>query len=177
VTELEYQEVKVENRLALVGGVTAALALVLFVVGVRQVSQQQFPERPDLNKTPGVAASLPIEAVCASSAIPKIPAAVRKSVFDRYGIDRPDPESYQLDLLIPAGLGGTNDPRNLWPQPMGRIEWNAHVKDALEVRLRQLVCDHALPLEDAREAISRNWIGAYQEYFHTRLPLSVHQHQ
>jgi len=168
--------VKVENRLALVGGVTASITLVLLVVGIGQVTRQQFPERPDPNKTPGAAVSLPVDAVCSSSAVPEISAAVRKSVFDHYGIDRPNAAPYQLDLLIPAGLGGTADPRNLWPQPMDRIEWNAGVKDALEVRLREMVCDHSLPLEEARKAISEDWIAAYQEYFHVRLPLSIHQH-
>jgi hypothetical protein len=33
--------------------------------------------------------------------------------------------AYELDHLIPLELGGSNDLRNLWPQPF-EGEWNAH---------------------------------------------------
>jgi len=167
--------VRTENRLALFGGSTALLTLILFIVGVRQVTRQQNPERPDPRKTPGLAVPVTVAEVCASRSEPAIPQDVRKSVFDHYGIDRPKPEDYELDLLIPAALGGTNDPRNLWPQPIGHIEWNARIKNALEEHLRELVCDRQVPVEEAQAALSKDWIAAYQKYFHVRLPLSRHQ--
>ena len=97
---------KVENRLALVGGLTALLTLVLFIKGVREVTQQTYPERPNLVKTPGVADPLPVQTICAGLTAPAIPEKLRKSVFDHYGIDRPKAVDYELDLLIPASLGG-----------------------------------------------------------------------
>jgi hypothetical protein len=38
------------------------------------------------------------------------------------------------------------------------------MKDRLERRLHVLVCDRALELRDAQEAIARDWIAAYQKY-------------
>jgi len=52
--------------------------------------------------------------------------------------------------------------------------WNAEVKDALEVRLRQMVCDGSLDLAEAQREIAADWIGAYKKYFHTDKPLSEH---
>jgi hypothetical protein len=44
-----------------------------------------------------------------------------------------------------------------WPGP-------AHRKDALENRLNEMVCDHAITLAAAQQAIARNWIKAYARY-------------
>jgi hypothetical protein len=46
------------------------------------------------------------------------------------------------------------------------------VKDALENRLRDMVCDGSLDLTEAQVEISSNWIAAYKKYFHTDKPLS-----
>jgi hypothetical protein len=45
--------------------------------------------------------------------------------------------------------------------------WNAHVKDALEERLHQLVCDGELDLPTAQRAIATDWITAYKKYLGT----------
>jgi hypothetical protein len=169
--------VLVENRLALVGVVTAAVAVVFFVVGVREVTRQQFPERPDLSKTPGVAETLPMDVLCSPRPALEVPAAVRKSVFDHYGIDRPKAEDYELDFLIPSSLGGTADPKNLWAEPLKRLEWNAHIKNALEQHLHEQVCNGTIPLDEAQKALTKDWIAAYQQYFHVRLPLTKHLHR
>ncbi len=165
----------VENRLAVVGVVFAVLTLALFVEGVREVSRQQFRERPDPDLTPGQADTLSVDDVCPDRHVPQVAASIRKSVFDRYGIDRPSPENYELDFLTPPNLGGAADTRNLWPQPLKPIEWNAHIKDALEKRLHELVCSRTIPLTEAQNALTTDWIAAYQQYFHARLPLTVHR--
>jgi hypothetical protein len=48
------------------------------------------------------------------------------------------------------------------------------VKDALEDRLREMVCDGTLDLSEAQREIAGNWIGAYKKYFHTDRPLAEH---
>jgi hypothetical protein len=60
----------------------------------------------------------------------------------------------------------------LWPQSYTATVWNAHVKDALEDRLRDLVCDGQLDLATAQREIAANWVEAYKKYFHTDRPLS-----
>ena len=76
-----------------------------------------------------------------------------------------------MDYLITPALGGADDIRNLWPQPYAAPVWNARVKDALEYRLRDMVCDGGIELGEAQREIATNWIAAYKKYFHTEEPL------
>jgi hypothetical protein len=48
------------------------------------------------------------------------------------------------------------------------------VKDALEDRLREMVCGGRLDLMEAQHEIAGNWIEAYKKYFHTDHPLPEH---
>jgi len=70
-------------------------------------------------------------------------------------------------------LGGSDDIRNLWPQSYSSTVWNAHVKDALEDRLRAMVCAGSLDLEVAQRDLSQDWIAAYRKYFHTDHPIAT----
>jgi len=69
---------------------------------------------------------------------------------------------------------GADDPRNFWPQPYSSSVWNAHVKDALEDRLHDLVCEQQVSLETAQQEIARDWISAYKKYFQTDQPIASH---
>jgi hypothetical protein len=100
-------------------------------------------------------------------------ASVGQKVFEQYGIRNPEPGTYELDYLIDADLGGSDDARNLWPQPYS-AEWNANLKDALETHLRELVCAGKISLARAQQDISMNWIAAYKTYFRTDTPLAAH---
>lgn len=163
------------NRLAYAGGAMALMTAILFVVGVVQVSRQQFRTMPDPRLTPGAVLPVTEEQVCAGLGEPKVvPAAVGRRVFDRYGIDRPKPRDYELDRLIATELGGSDDPKNFWPQPYNISEWNAHVKDALEDRLHDLVCQNKLSLAAAQQEIASDWIAAYKKYFQTQRPIASH---
>ena len=165
------------NRVAYVAGSMAGLTAILFVVGVIQVSRQQFRLMPDPALTPGAALPITQTQVCEMPASePRvIPASVGRLVFDHYGIDRPRPHDYELDHLIARELGGADDPRNYWPQPYGLSEWNAHVKDALEDKLHELVCENKVSLEVAQHDISTDWIAAYKKYFQTQKPIASHR--
>jgi len=100
-----------------------------------------------------------------------VPAAVRDRVFELYGIPRADAKAYEVDYLITPALGGSDDIGNLWPQSFSSTVWNARVKDALEDRLRELVCRGDLELATAQREIATDWIGAYKKYFRTDRPL------
>ena len=60
----------------------------------------------------------------------------------------------------------------MWPQTYSAV-WNARVKDALEDRLRELVCAGDLDLPTAQMEISNDWIAAYKKYFHTDQPIET----
>lgn len=164
-----------KNRLAWVGGSMAAFTLVMFFVGVVQVSRQQFRLRPDPKLTPGEIAVQDRTRICTQEpSTSTLPHDVGRLVFDLYGIDRPGKRGYELDHLIPPELGGADDPKNLWPQPY-LSEWNAHLKDALEDRLHQMVCQDEITLAAAQHELATDWIAAYKKYFGTSEPMLRHR--
>jgi anti-sigma factor RsiW len=132
---------------------------------------------PNRAWTPGAVRPLDRAAVCAvpeSNGLAPVTATVAQEIFSQYGIRDPRPRSYEVDYLIPPALGGSGDPRNLWPQPYSTGVWNSRVKDALEDRLRSLVCDGKLDLATAQRDLARDWIAAYKKYFRTGQPLLDH---
>lgn len=72
-----------------------------------------------------------------------------------------DTSDYEEDHLIPLELGG--DPTselNLWPESPP----SPNEKDHLENVLKSLVCRNQITLKEAQDAISSNWLTAYQKY-------------
>ncbi len=68
-----------------------------------------------------------------------------------YGVGGP-PSAYEEDHLLSLELGGhPTDPRNLWPEPLGR----ARAVDEIESRLHDELCAGEISLAQARSEISR----------------------
>jgi len=134
---------------------------------------------PNAAITPGAALLLSGPAVCAQANTKNkvVPVALQRKVFEEYGIAGADPRAYEVDYLVTPALGGSDDIHNLWPHSYSETVWNAQVKDALEDRLREMVCDGSLDLTEAQREIAANWIGAYKKYFHTDQPLPEHAKQ
>ena len=130
---------------------------------------------PDPALTPGATVLLDQREVCRQTSVKNkdVPVAVRKRVFDEYGIRSADPRAYEVDYLITPALGGADDIHNLWPESNRAAVWNAEVKDSLEDHLRDLVCDGGLDLATAQREIATNWIEAYKKYFHTDRPVGL----
>lgn len=81
----------------------------------------------------------------------------------------PDPSSAtELDHLVPLGLGGASDTRNLWAQPdQGRPAqydpqdgFGINAKDGVEDRLHAAVCGGRVVLAAAQAAIAADWTTA-----------------
>lgn len=71
----------------------------------------------------------------------------------------------EIDHLISLELGGSNDAKNLWPQPYDAArEWNACRKDVLENKLHKLVCADQISLADAQHEIATDWIASYRKH-------------
>ncbi len=130
---------------------------------------------PDPRLTPGATIRIGRRAVCSEIRINNkaVSPAVQRKVFEAYGILGAEPAEYEVDYLITPALGGADDIRNLWPQSHTSTVWNAETKDALEDRLREMVCDGSLDLTEAQQEIAANWIEAYKKYFHTEMPVSA----
>lgn len=159
----------------------AALLVLGWVVGTsRTVRPMRHPlvvSIPDSRLTPGAALLVNRGAVCEQVNIKNkaVPPALQRAVFEEYGIAGADPRAYEVDYLVTPALGGSDDIHNLWPHSHSATVWNAEVKDALEDRLREMVCEGTLDLADAQREIATNWIAAYKKYFHTDEPLAGHR--
>ena len=152
----------------------AGIAGVVMQFAVRDVGAAW---TPDSRLTPGVSRTVDSQDVCSVQSVDgfyPIPATLAYRVFEKYGIRNPPPRSYEVDYLITPALGGADDIRNLWPQPYASGTWNAHLKDALEDHLYELVCQGQLDLHIAQKDISRDWIAAYKKYFQTEHPIARH---
>ena len=132
---------------------------------------------PRSNLTPGSVLLVSREQVCTveHSNNRSVPVSTQRRVLEEYGISNADARAYEVDYLITPALGGSEDIHNLWPQSYAATAWNAHVKDAIEERLRNLVCEGDLDLETAQRELSQDWIAAYKKYFHTDRPLESNQ--
>ena len=81
--------------------------------------------------------------------------ALKPRFMAAYGVESEPYTAYELDHLIPLGLGGAPaDPRNLWPEPEYGPD-GAPEKNALAGELNQEVCAGEISLADAqRELLS-----------------------
>jgi Putative zinc-finger len=169
-------------RRVLVFALASAAAIVLIVGGVERVRIQdsavyaEGPLEPRPTLTPGAVRAVNVAEVCGASAeehssVLAIPASVKEEVFREYGMSAARPQYFEVDFLITPELGGSNDIKNLWPEPYRAPVWNAHVKDQLEEFLRDKVCKGELDLNTAQHDIAADWIVAYKKYFHTEKPL------
>ena len=165
-----------------------ALALVAIATGIlwlRHTTKKELSSTfasfdtgvaPNRGLTPGATREVTIGEVCSvpqEQVVGDVPVSLRQKVLQEYGIANAHLEDYEIDYLIAPRLGGTEDIRNLWPEPYRDQVWNAHVKDALEERLHEMVCSGQLDLRTAQRDIATDWIAAYKKYFHTNKPLPV----
>ncbi len=83
-----------------------------------------------------------------------------------YGFPAGPDRDFEIDHLIPLGIGGADDVRNLWPEPRRSIEseWNAEAKDRLEWKLRDLICSGALDVREAQRAVAEDWTEAHGRF-------------
>jgi hypothetical protein len=131
---------------------------------------------PNRNLTPGATRAVTIGDVCSMAheeVVRAVPTPLRQEIFQEYGIVNARTDDYEIDYLIAPGLGGTEDIHNLWPESYTSPTWNAHVKDALEEHLHQMVCAGKVDLSTAQHDIAADWIAAYKKYFHTDRPLAL----
>ncbi len=73
------------------------------------------------------------------------------------------PTCCEVDHLIPLELGGSNEIKDLWPQPYDPRP-GAYEKDSLENELHKRVCKGEMPLADAQKCIESNWVEYWEKY-------------
>jgi len=178
---LAQAQVRQQNRQTALLVASAACAVVLLGLVVGRPWFRGHPHYalvvsvPNRVLTPGLAVQASKDALCSASPSKNrlVPVPLRRQVFEEYGIQQASPQAYEVDYLITPALGGADDIRNLWPQSYSATVWNAKVKDELEDRLHDLVCQGQIDLETAQRDIAVDWVGAYKKYFHTDKPLAI----
>ncbi len=147
------------------------LILSVSTVASIALAEQTSPYLPDPQLTPGAAfTDATRQEICVpgyAKRVRAVPLKVKQQVYREYGIRQHKPGEYEVDHLVPLGLGGSNHITNLWPEPYHGPN-NAHNKDKLEDFLHQQVCAGNVPLQQARQEIQTNWIAAYQQYLANR---------
>jgi hypothetical protein len=125
---------------------------------------------PDPTLTPGAVRTTDVADVCSHGT-----AHLRHMTRDRsdaimaeYGLPGGPHPDFEIDHLIPLGIGGADDDRNLWPEPRVTVdsEWSAERKDQVEAKLRALVCAGRLDITVAQQAIADDWTEAWLRYVH-----------
>lgn len=144
-----------------------ALVVVPTLRGARAAATQP---RPDTTLTSGVAdPSVTQEnvqqTICVAGytkAVRHVSSRTKSEVFAEYHVSKAKRSKYVIDHLIPLELGGSNDIKNLWPEPK-KGEQGSVDKDAVEFLLRQFVCTGHVPLAIAQLAIARDWTTAVDD--------------
>lgn len=115
---------------------------------------------PDLVCTPGIASpNVTTAQVCKpgyASSVRNVSQSEKDQVFAEYGIVQHPTGAYEVDHLISLELGGSNDIKNLWPEPYTGPD-NAHEKDKIENYLHAQVCSGKMTLKQAQDGIAKNW--------------------
>jgi hypothetical protein len=123
-------------------------------------------DRPDPRLTPGVVATTDLTAVCHESKRvrgmfmprnPLIAPSMAAAVFAAYNIPAARQTHYGLDFLVPLQLGGANTRANIWPvSTMHGVGFRE--KEILNIRLHVMVCQRAMPLDQAQRAVASDWV-------------------
>ncbi len=122
-------------------------------------------DRPDPMCTPGAyMTNVTAKDICVSGYTAKVrnvPDAVKKQVFQAYGMsNKQAPCPCEVDHFVSLELGGSNDFRNLWPQPYANPD-GARIKDQVENWLHAQVCKGNMTLDEAQLEIVHNWKDIY----------------
>jgi hypothetical protein len=129
---------------------------------------QSYPYLPSPELTPGLVASTDTVLVCAKDYPAKarnVSRSIKNKVYRAHKVDKERcNKGCKIDHLIPLSIGGSNDPRNLWPHEYG-ADWNVFSKTRLEVRLRKEVCSGRMEITQAQECIRKDWTQCFQQFY------------
>lgn len=118
---------------------------------------------PDPKLTPGdVFPGVTAKQVCVSGyskSVRSVSAEEKAAVYQSYGI-ADEPGKHEVDHFISLELGGSNNLKNLWPEPY-EPRPGAYEKDTVENALHNEVCAGRMSLEQAQKIIVDDWYAYY----------------
>lgn len=126
---------------------------------------------PNKTITPGDIMSSNITQICAenySEDARDVDQSLKDQIYRTYKLSPIQPEGdFQIDHLVPLGLGGSNDARNLWPQPL-KPRPGYKEKDVLERYYHEQVCNGKMDLREAQAVMANNWFSGYVKYIESK---------
>ena len=128
---------------------------------------------PDRRCSPGAYYSkLTTAVICAStfrtSTIRNVPQSEKFAVEREYGLAaKLYGRTLEIDHIVSLEFGGSNDIANLYPEEatLSAGAPGYHVKDKLENKLHDLVCDGTMTLRSVQQQIASNWQALYKKAF------------
>lgn len=128
---------------------------------------------PDVTLTPGLADTLNAEDLTRSyngktysQAHRNVPESEKQQVLTEYHFTiKPKTGTVEIDHFYPLCAGGSNDIKNLWPQPAVNA-WNGndfgfHAKDKLEAYTCVEIKAGRLDPQDAFQRMTTDWVKFY----------------
>lgn len=115
---------------------------------------------PNPKLTPGTTLNVTSHDVCVpgyssgANGVRNVPDSEKNAVYAAYGIKTHQAGEYEVDHFIPLTLGGSNDIRNLWPQPASPKP-GFHEKDRVEFWLHIQVCSNGMELSTAQQMVKK----------------------
>lgn len=125
---------------------------------------------PDPAITPGEVATTDIVLVCQhgySATVRKTTQDMKRDTYNAYRV-RGSRKHWKIDHLVPLSMGGADSMKNIWPSDFKAGKYNAAAKDRLELKIRDLVCNGTLSVEEGQALFMDDWRDAYDEYCPTR---------
>lgn len=140
--------------------VTMRRVVALAAIALTFTAAAQNERLPDPSLTPGAIRTTSRSNICGQGTVylRQDAGELRSAIAKRYAL--PTTKGYEVDHLIPLGIGGANVVENLWPQP-----WpEAHKKDRLEWHMRDMICRNGADAATLQQAIRTDWRKAYNDY-------------
>lgn len=128
-----------------------------------------YPYYPDPKITIGTYVTFTADVICQigyTKDIRHVTNKTKKAVFAAYGItNTAHYGNYEIDHFISLEDGGSNDIKNLWPQPykgkVTSIVFGAREKDVVETNLHKRMCKGDLTLAEVKKILATDWVGYY----------------
>ena len=133
------------------------LAIVVVTLSLTAYGRSQERLLPNPKLTPGRVARTDKERA-------GITLKLEQKVFARYRLPWERRVEYKIDHLIPTELGGADTLDNLWPQSVRARPYGTDRKELLAEVLLKKIREGKLTIEQAQEAISRDWIDAFIDH-------------
>jgi hypothetical protein len=140
-------------------------ALLVLSAGVSALASDAILPNPVF--TSGAVLTADLSVICQpgySKSVRHTSGRLKHEIYAEYGLSQKD-GNYEIDHLIPLGIGGADVRQNLWPESRDTQPWNANVKDQLENYLHGEICAGRIPATEAQQEIAKDWVTAYRKYF------------